>query len=110
MRTYELNIDTLLARSSNQLAARPGDELGLRLPLTPNSTAMAPAYDVDLFHGCYMYLDALLTDVVALRFDIACLARNFALPITRTKCSLVRRGRTSASWWFTRTTAKMARK
>jgi hexosaminidase len=79
VRSYEFSADTLLARSSNQLEPCPGGELGLRLPLTPNSPAVAPVYDVDLFHGCYAYPKALLTGVVALRFDIARLARNFAL-------------------------------
>jgi hexosaminidase len=78
-RTYELNSNTLLARSSNQLEACPGGEFVLRLPLTPNSPAVAPAYDVDLFQGCYVYPKALLNGVTALRFDIARLARNFGL-------------------------------
>jgi hexosaminidase len=78
-RSYEFSTDTLLARSSNQLEACPGGNLGLRLPLTPNSPAVAPVYDVDLFHGCYVYPKAWLFGVAALRFDIARLARNFAL-------------------------------
>jgi hexosaminidase len=79
VRTYEFSNNTLLGRSSNQLKACPGGNLGLRLPLTPNSPAVAPVYDVDLFHGCYVYPKALLNDVATLRFDIARLARNFAL-------------------------------
>jgi hexosaminidase len=34
---------------------------------------------VDLFHSCYVHPKALLNGVAALRFDIARLARNFAL-------------------------------
>jgi hexosaminidase len=79
VRSYEFSTDTLLARSSNQLEACPGGNFLLRLPLTPNSPAMAPVYDVDLFHGCYVYPKARLSGVAALRFDIARLARNFAL-------------------------------
>ena len=79
VRSYEFSAATLLARSSNQLEACPGNTLGLRLPLTPNSPAVAPAYDVDLFHSCYVYPKAPLSGVAALRFDIARLARNFAL-------------------------------
>ena len=78
-RTYEFNANTLLTRSSNQLEACPGDNLRLRLPLTPDSPATAPVYDVDLLHSCYIYPKALLSGVAALRFDIARLARNFAL-------------------------------
>jgi hexosaminidase len=79
VRSYEFSADTLLARSSNQLEACPGGDFGLRLPLTPNSPAIAPVYDVDLFHSCYVYPKARLFGVAALRFDIARLARNFSL-------------------------------
>jgi hexosaminidase len=79
VRSYEFNTDTLLARSSNQLEECPGGNFGLRLPLTPNSPATAPVYDVDLLHSCYVYPKARLDGVAALKFDIARLARNFAL-------------------------------
>ena len=78
-RTYEFNADTLLTRSSNQLEACPGDNLRLRLPLTPDSPAIAPVYDVDLLQSCYIYPKALLSGVTALKFSIVRLARNFAL-------------------------------
>jgi hexosaminidase len=78
-RTYHFTTDTLLARSSNQLQVCASDTLRLRLPLTPNSPAVEPAFNVDLFHSCYIYPKALLTDVAALRFSIARLARNFGL-------------------------------
>jgi hexosaminidase len=79
VRTYEFSANTLLTRSSNQLEPCRGDNLRLRLPLTPNSPAIAPVYDVDLLHSCYIYPKALLSGVTTLRFDIARLARNFAL-------------------------------
>ena len=78
-RTYEFSANTLLTRSSNELQACPGDNLRLRLPLTPDSPAIAPVYDVDLLQSCYVYPAAPLSGVVALRVDIARLARNFAL-------------------------------
>jgi hexosaminidase len=78
-RTYNFSAATLLARSSNQLQVCESDSLRLRLPLTPNAPAIAPVYNVDLFHGCYIYAKALLTDVKAIRFDIARLSRNFGL-------------------------------
>ncbi|MFL6604910.1 MAG: beta-N-acetylhexosaminidase [Steroidobacteraceae bacterium] len=78
-RSYEFSPATLLARSSNQLEACPGGNLGLRLPLTPNSPAVAPVYDVDLYQSCYIYPKALLSGVAALQFDVARLPRNFAL-------------------------------
>jgi hexosaminidase len=79
VRSYEFSTETLLTRSSNQLEACPGGDFGLRLPLTPNSPAAAPVYDVDLYHSCYVYPKARLSGVMALRFDIARLARNFDL-------------------------------
>ncbi len=79
VRSYEFSADTLLTRSSNQLEACPGGDFVLRLPLTPNSPARAPVYDVDLFHSCYVYPKARLLGVMALRFNIARLARNFDL-------------------------------
>jgi hexosaminidase len=78
-RTYRFNADTLLTRSSNQLHACPGDNLGLRLPLSPDSPAIAPAFNVNLLNSCYIYPKARLTDVRLLRFDIARLPRNFGL-------------------------------
>jgi hexosaminidase len=79
VRSYEFSAATLMARSSNQLEACPGGNFVLRLPLTPDSPAPAPVYDVDLFHSCYVYPKARLDGVTALTFDIARLARNFAL-------------------------------
>ena len=78
-RTYNFSAATLLARSSNQLQVCESDTLRLRLPLTPNAPAIAPVYNVDLFHSCYLYANAPLTDVKSIRFDIARLSRNFGL-------------------------------
>lgn len=78
-RTYDFSAATLLTRSSNQLQACPGAELGLRVPLTPDSPATAPVFDIDVFHGCFLYPKAPLEGVRALSFDVARLARNYAL-------------------------------
>jgi len=78
-RTYHFSTDTLLTRSSNQLQVCESDNLRLRLPLTPDSPAVAPVFNVDLFHSCFIYPKALLTDVAALKFNVARLARNFGL-------------------------------
>jgi hexosaminidase len=78
-RTYYFNADTLLTRSSNQLHACPGDNLGLRLPPTPDSPAVAPVFNVNLLNSCYIYPQALLAGVMTLRVDIARLPRNFGL-------------------------------
>jgi hexosaminidase len=78
-RTYEFSAETLLTRTSNQLQACPGDNLGLRLPLTPDAQTPAPVFNVNLLNSCYIYPKALLKDVTALRVDIARLPRNFGL-------------------------------
>jgi hexosaminidase len=78
-RTYLFSADTFLTRSSNQLHACPGNNLGLRLPLTPDSPAIAPVFNVNLLNSCYIHPKALLTGVTALRFAIARLPRNFGL-------------------------------
>lgn len=76
-RAYDFSADTLLTRSSNQL--RACGDFGLRMPLTPNSPATAPVYDVDLFYSCYIYPKALLDGVSSLEVTIARLARNYGL-------------------------------
>ncbi|MDY6947416.1 MAG: family 20 glycosylhydrolase, partial [Pseudomonadota bacterium] len=78
-RTYNFNADTLSTRSSNQLHACPGNALGLRLPLMPDSPAVAPVFNVNLLNSCYIQAKTSLTDVRALKVDIARLPRNFGL-------------------------------
>jgi hexosaminidase len=78
-RTYHFGADALLTRSSNQLQFCAGNTLGLRLPLTPDSPAAAPVFNVNLLNSCYLYPKALLTDVTALAVNIARLPRNFDL-------------------------------
>lgn len=79
VRTYQFDADTLLRRSSSQLDSCPGVDLSLRLPLTADSPARSPAYDVDLLNSCYIYRKALLSEGSALRFAVARLERNFLL-------------------------------
>ena len=78
-RGYDFNADTLLQRSSNELQGCPGGDLGLRIPLTPDSPASAPVYDMDVFHACYVYPKAFMTGARAFSFDIARLPRNYGL-------------------------------
>lgn len=78
-RTYQFTADTLLTRTSNQLNTCPGDTLGLRLPLTPDSPAVSPVFNVNLLNSCYIYSKAPLMDVTLLEFHIARLPRNFGL-------------------------------
>jgi hexosaminidase len=78
-RSYDFSADTLLRRSSNELQGCPGSDLGLRIPLTPDSPATAPVYDMDVLHSCYVYPKAYLTGARAFSFDIARLPRNYGI-------------------------------
>lgn len=78
-RRYDFNADTLLTRSSNELQGCPGGDLGLRIPLTPDSSATVPVYDMDVFHSCYVYPRAFMTGARAFSVDIARLPRNYGL-------------------------------
>lgn len=82
-RSYDFSAQTLRTRSSNQL--RACGSFGLRMPLTPNSPATAPVYDVDLFYSCYIYPQALLDGVTAVKVDYARLARNYGLADEKNK-------------------------
>ena len=78
-RSYDFNVDALLRRTSSELQGCPPGDLGLRLPLTPDSAAAAPVYDMDVFHSCYVYPKAFVTGARAFSFDIARLPRNYGL-------------------------------
>ena len=77
--SYDFSAAALRTRSSNQLNACPGNNLRLRLPLTPDATARSPVYNVDLLNSCYIYPRATLSGVNALEIHVARLARNFGL-------------------------------
>ena len=78
-RSYDFSADTLLTRSSNELQGCPGSDLGLRVPLTPDSPASAPVYDMDVLYSCYVYPKAHMTGARAFSFDIARLPRNYGI-------------------------------
>ena len=78
-RSYRFDADTLLTRISNQLRPCAGGDFGLRVPLTPDSPAVSPVYDIDLFHDCFLYPMAPLDGVKGLGLNIARLARNYGL-------------------------------
>lgn len=78
-RAYDFGAETLLRRSSNQLRACPDGDLGLRAPLTVDSPATAPVYNIDIFHMCHVYPQARLAGIASITVDIARLARNYGL-------------------------------
>ncbi|MFT4198925.1 MAG: family 20 glycosylhydrolase [Pseudoxanthomonas sp.] len=60
--------------------------LGVRLPLLPDMPGTdTPVYDVDLFYACWVYPQARLDGIAAIRVDAARLARNFGLAHDQSK-------------------------
>jgi hexosaminidase len=79
-RTRTLDRAALSTRSSSELRACPGGDLGLRVPLLPDlDRPDTPVYNVDLFRSCWVYPDARLDEAVAIHVDAARLARNYGL-------------------------------
>jgi hypothetical protein len=54
-RSFDLGRTALLTRSNTDLTACPKGALGLRVPLTSEAEADAPAFNVNLFDTCAMY-------------------------------------------------------
>ena len=76
---YALTTDTLLTRVSQELQACGDGALGMRMPLTPDSPAKAPVYNVDIFNACWTYPAVRRDGVVSVTVDYARLARNYGL-------------------------------
>jgi len=78
-RTYRFDAATLRTRASSELTACGSGDLGLRVPLTSDSPATAPVYDIDIFDDCFEYPQARLDRVRSIEVDMARLARNYGL-------------------------------
>ncbi|MGR6328861.1 beta-N-acetylhexosaminidase [Sphingomonas sp. XXL09] len=78
-RRFDTSRAALLARTSSEMQACPAGALGLRVPLTSESTANAPAYNINLFDTCTLYPDAPLDVARGYRVDVVRLARHYGL-------------------------------
>lgn len=78
-RSRRFDTDTLLSWDNSELAACPKGDLGLRTPLDPDSQALAPVYNVNLFDACWSLLQAPLTGMKHITVEAASLARNYGL-------------------------------
>ena len=76
---YEFTTDMLLTRVSQELQACGDGALGMRMPLTPDSPAKAPVYNVDIFNACWIYPAVRRDGIVSITIDYARLARNYGL-------------------------------
>ncbi len=84
-RTFNFDAGTLRTRASGDLTACGGGELGLRVPLTPDSPATSPVYDIDIFDDCFVYPQARLDGITSIDLDTARLSRNYGLAHDQSK-------------------------
>ncbi len=84
-RTFRFDAPTLRTRATGDLTACGSGDLGLRVPLTPDSPATAPVYDIDIFDDCFVYPQARLDGIAAIEVDTARLSRNYGLAHDQSK-------------------------
>jgi len=77
-RAFDTGIAALLRTDSITLSACTGG-IELRLPLTPDATGFAPAFNSNIFDGCLVWRGAPLSVAKGYTVDVARLARNFGL-------------------------------
>lgn len=78
-RDYTPTEEKLRTRISGEFRTCYGGDFGLRVPLTADSGAQSPVYDIDIFHDCFVYPEAEMSGISSLKIDKARLARNYAL-------------------------------
>ena len=78
-RAFDTSRAALLSRVSSAMAACPRGSLGLRVPLQSESTANAPAFNINLFDTCTLYPGAPLDVARGYRVEVARLARHYGL-------------------------------
>ena len=76
---YDFTKSHLLTLDSTQFKPCAGGDFGLRVPLTPDSPAKSPVYNVDIFHDCFVYPQAKLDGLTSITVDMARLSRNYGL-------------------------------
>ncbi|MBB5709918.1 beta-N-acetylhexosaminidase [Sphingomonas xinjiangensis] len=78
-RAFDTGRAALLTRTTSDLAACPGGNLYLRVPLTPDATANAPVYNIELYNNCSAYPAAPLDVARGFTVSVARLARHWGL-------------------------------
>ncbi len=84
-RSFRFDAETLRTRTTGDLTACGGGELGLRVPLTSDSPATSPVYNIDIFDDCFAYPEAQLDGIKTVQVDVARLARNYGLAHDQSK-------------------------
>ena len=77
-RAYDTSVAAMLRTDSVTLAACTGG-IELRLPITPDATDFAPAYNSNIYDDCMTWRSAPLSVAKAYQVDVARLARNYGL-------------------------------
>ncbi len=85
VRSFTFAADSLRTRMTGDLLACGEGDLGLRVPLTPDSPATSPVYDIDLFDDCFVYPQARLDGIASVDIDVARLSRNYGLAHDQSK-------------------------
>ncbi len=78
-RRYDFSAAALRTTVSQEMTACGKSFLGLRAPLTSDSPAKAPAYNIDIFNACWMVPETRRDGITGISVDIARLARNYGL-------------------------------
>ena len=78
-RVFDASRTALLTRTSTELTACPKGALGLRVPLTSEATADAPAFNVNLFDTCALYPAAPLDLAGGFEVKVVRLPRHYGL-------------------------------
>lgn len=78
-RAFDAGRIALLTRSNTELTACPKGALGLRVPLTSEAQADAPAFNVNLFDTCAMYPAAPLDLAGGFEVKVARVPRHYGL-------------------------------
>ncbi|KQV57022.1 MULTISPECIES: beta-N-acetylhexosaminidase [unclassified Caulobacter] len=78
-RAFDLGRTALLTRSNSDLTACPKGALGLRVPLTSEAQADAPAFNVNLFDTCALYPAAPLDLAGGFEVKVARVPRHYGL-------------------------------
>ena len=79
IRRFDTARTALLTRGSSAMIACPKGKLGLRVPLTADQPAVAPAFNVNIFDTCTQYPAAPLDIAGGFTVEVARLARNYGL-------------------------------
>ncbi len=74
-----LNAAQLRSRLGGELVNCPGSDFRLRVQPSPDASALATAYDINVFDTCQRYLQASLDQVTSVHVEAVRLPRNYAL-------------------------------